>query len=65
VFVAYDDALKLKSFTPVDGIFTNQGDKPEMTVSSDIAIVPPAEHGPDGILRALESKNISKEGKLV
>jgi len=65
IFVAYDDALKLKSFTPIDGIYTNQGDKPEMTVSSDIAIVPPAEYGPDGILRALESKNISKEGKLV
>ena len=65
IFVAYDDALTLKSFTPVNGIFTNEGAKDEMTVSSDIAIVPPAEHGPDGILRALESKNISREGKLV
>ncbi len=65
IFVAYDDALTLKSFTPVNGIFTNEGANDEMTVSSDIAIVPPAEHGPDGILRALESKNISREGRLV
>lgn len=65
IFIVYDDALTLKKITPVDGIFDIGEGSSDTVEINENPMVPPAEYGPDGILRALESKGISPEDKLV
>lgn len=66
VFVVYDDALTMTSFTPVEGVFKTQSGTPDtVETGTSNTMTPPDSYGADGILRAIESKNISKDGKLV